>query len=352
MKEKINFRLMPLLSILSILTVFSYSKAQNLLDSQVLRPDKIVGAEEDSKIILNQPVVVRYNEYDNLVYVVDTKDNNLKIFDPDLNFIKTVGRFGQGPGEFNNPIYIVFDKYGKKYVGEFSNARIQIFDKDFNNIATINHRFRGTRDYFDVDSKGNIYTISNSVDDKIFLVYNEKGEIIEKFGEPLFNSNEGYNIEKFKKVYLNKFRFSIDKNNDIYCGFNFKPIVQKYDSNHNLVYQVDLSHLERAKKMKEYFKLSENYDQIRNYIMFLTTDEKYIYLQIRHPKVGHKDFNKVCILNKKDGKLVKLMNIQVNKEQKSEMICYIDPSHPEYIYFTDLASWCLARIKKNDIWKD
>lgn len=351
MREKINFQFITLLSILSVLTVFYYSKAQNSSDAQIVRPDKMVGVEEDSKIILNQPVFVRYNEYDNLIYVVDTKENNLKIFDTDLNYIKTVGRFGQGPGEFNAPICIAFDKNGKKYVGEFSNARIQIFDKDFKNIATIRHSFSFTRDNFEVDSKGNIYT-THSIGKKIFLVYNEKGEIIDKFGEPLFSSNEGYKIETFNKKFLNQFHFSLDKNNDIYCGFDFKPIVQKYDSNHNLIYQVDLSFLKRAKKMKKYFDSSKDNYLIRNYILFLTTDGKYIYLLIRHPELGHKDFNKVCILNKKDGSIVKWMNIQVNKEQKTEMICYMDPSHPEYIYFYDLSSWYLARIKKNDIWKD
>lgn len=44
------------------------------------------------------------------VYVMDFLDNNIKLFDPSGKFLKLIGRKGQGPGEFNLPMDIVFAK--------------------------------------------------------------------------------------------------------------------------------------------------------------------------------------------------------------------------------------------------
>jgi len=66
--------------ILFSLNSYSYPKAQSISDSKVLRPDRTIGFKEGDKFVLNQPHRVRYNEYDNLVYVVDRKDNDIKVF--------------------------------------------------------------------------------------------------------------------------------------------------------------------------------------------------------------------------------------------------------------------------------
>jgi DNA-binding beta-propeller fold protein YncE len=51
-------------------------------------------------------------------------------FDRDGNFIKTLGGKGKGPGEFDLPHSLVFDKQGLLYIADRNNARIQVFDAD------------------------------------------------------------------------------------------------------------------------------------------------------------------------------------------------------------------------------
>ena len=51
-------------------------------------------------------------------------------FDRDGNFIKTFGRKGKGPGEFDLPHSLVFDAKGLLYIADRNNARIQVFDVD------------------------------------------------------------------------------------------------------------------------------------------------------------------------------------------------------------------------------
>ena len=53
-------------------------------------------------------------------------------FDRDGNFIKTWGKKGKGPGEFDLPHSLVFDAKGLLYIADRNNARIQVFDADGN----------------------------------------------------------------------------------------------------------------------------------------------------------------------------------------------------------------------------
>lgn len=46
------------------------------------------------------------------LYACDMKANNIKKFDADGKFIKVIGREGQGPGEFNRPLFLATSKDG------------------------------------------------------------------------------------------------------------------------------------------------------------------------------------------------------------------------------------------------
>ena len=60
-------------------------------------------------------------------------------FDKDGNFIKTWGKKGKGPGEFDIPHSLVFDAKGLLYIADRSNQRIQVFDGDGNYIREWSH---------------------------------------------------------------------------------------------------------------------------------------------------------------------------------------------------------------------
>ena len=51
-------------------------------------------------------------------------------FDSRGKFIKTWGKMGTGPGEFDQPHSLAFDSKGRLFVADRSNNRIQIFDQD------------------------------------------------------------------------------------------------------------------------------------------------------------------------------------------------------------------------------
>jgi uncharacterized repeat protein (TIGR01451 family) len=62
------------------------------------------------------------------VYVADSSNNRIQIFDPAGNYIMQFGMTGSGPGQFNFPVALVFDPAGYLYVADANNNRIQKFD--------------------------------------------------------------------------------------------------------------------------------------------------------------------------------------------------------------------------------
>jgi sugar lactone lactonase YvrE len=51
-------------------------------------------------------------------------------FSNDGKFIKTWGKHGSGPGEFDTPHNLAMDSNGRLFVADRGNSRIQIFDQD------------------------------------------------------------------------------------------------------------------------------------------------------------------------------------------------------------------------------
>ena len=66
---------------------------------------------------------------DGNVYVTDTLNNRVEIFDADGNFISLFGKHGDGPGYLSRPKGIAVDVDGHIWVADEMEDRLQVFDK-------------------------------------------------------------------------------------------------------------------------------------------------------------------------------------------------------------------------------
>jgi sugar lactone lactonase YvrE len=64
------------------------------------------------------------------VYVADTLNNRIEMFDADGNFIRTFGKNGDGPGYFARPKGVALDSDGHIWVADGVQDRIQVFTKE------------------------------------------------------------------------------------------------------------------------------------------------------------------------------------------------------------------------------
>jgi DNA-binding beta-propeller fold protein YncE len=67
---------------------------------------------------------------DGNVYVTDTLNDRVEIFDADGNFISTFGKNGDGPGFFERPKGIAVDGDGHIWVADEVQDRLQVFNKE------------------------------------------------------------------------------------------------------------------------------------------------------------------------------------------------------------------------------
>jgi sugar lactone lactonase YvrE len=79
--------------------------------------------------LFSRPTNVAVDEESNL-YVTDTFNNRVEIFDADGNFISTFGKNGDGPGYFARPKGIAIDKDGHVWVADTVQDRVQVFTRE------------------------------------------------------------------------------------------------------------------------------------------------------------------------------------------------------------------------------
>jgi sugar lactone lactonase YvrE len=102
-------------------------------DGKVLMTLGKAGETGDGPDTFNQPSAVGIGRNGD-IFVADGHggDTNARIvkFTKDGKFIKTWGKKGTGPGEFDAPHALAFDSKGRLFVADRGNNRIQIFDQD------------------------------------------------------------------------------------------------------------------------------------------------------------------------------------------------------------------------------
>jgi len=94
------------------------------------------------EVFFESPIDMCFDDKNN-IYVCDYRANNIKVFDPSGKFKKTIGRQGQGPGEFEMPFDIAICK-DRLVVWELGNSRISILNPDGEFIKSIHiDRYEG-----------------------------------------------------------------------------------------------------------------------------------------------------------------------------------------------------------------
>lgn len=77
------------------------------------------------------------------LYVLDAELQLVRVFSPDGRYVRTIGRKGQGPGEFNGADGLTFDKTGHLWVWDSRNARYSAFDTLGKVVTTVRRQIKG-----------------------------------------------------------------------------------------------------------------------------------------------------------------------------------------------------------------
>jgi len=157
------------------------------------------------------PSGVALDEKRGLIYVSDTRLHMIKIFSlSDYSFIKNIGQNGGHLGEFNYPTNITVDPEGKLYVVDTGNFRVQIFDKDYQVIRVIGRAGDSPGSFarpkgIAIDSEGHIYVVDTAFQN--FQIFDQSGRILLAVGSGGIDPGEfllpaGITIDDQDRIYV------------------------------------------------------------------------------------------------------------------------------------------------------
>jgi hypothetical protein len=99
------------------------------------------------------------------IYVLDVRECRLNVFDKTGKFLKTIGRRGQGPGEFRGPYQLLISAQDEIIVEELITRQLTYFSLEGLYKKTVSLAEAGIAD-INIDSTGNIYGIDIILDEK------------------------------------------------------------------------------------------------------------------------------------------------------------------------------------------
>jgi hypothetical protein len=111
-----NLKLNKSVSLFLFLLIFIFQ-----LEGARLNLVKEIGGDEDDNLFIRITGAKLTKNRD--IYIMDSKGNFLARYNWERKLIKKVGQFGQGPGDFNSPMYLnLFDD--KLYLWDMGNTRL------------------------------------------------------------------------------------------------------------------------------------------------------------------------------------------------------------------------------------
>ncbi len=100
------------------------------------------GDQGDDKLLLNAPSDLQVDEYGH-IYVSDSRDLDIKVFDPQGRYVRTIGKRGEGPGEFQSLTDLQFMPDGRLMVFDLRARRTSFFGVSGDFIKS--HAWRNSR---------------------------------------------------------------------------------------------------------------------------------------------------------------------------------------------------------------
>lgn len=168
---------------------------------------------------LVDPVGLAIDNTNRFLYIVDEQQDQVFVYDADT--LKQLRKLGPvvppakkhtmtGPGEFSAPTNVALDADGNVYVTDTLNSRVEMFDSDGNFISTFGKAGDGPGYFFRpkgiaIDSDGHIW-VADQYQDRV-QVYNREGQLLTYIGDThangpgQFKALVGIAIDKQNRVF-------------------------------------------------------------------------------------------------------------------------------------------------------
>ena len=221
-----------------------------------LEEELVIGGEgAGAESVLNRPQDLKVDSRGH-IYVLDWGDVDIKVFAPDGRRLRTVGRKGQGPGEFDIPAYFVLSADGRIFL--LSGRQNQIIVLSDTGTYVSSFRLDGFCHGLAVDGRNRVYytrflspepgggedfqLIQNR---KALIRTDEQGEQATKLGEYLDVNmmrkvqkiGEGMSSQSLTSREAYTTSWLVGPDDRVYLGYNKDYRLEVYDPEWNLVFR-------------------------------------------------------------------------------------------------------------------
>jgi hypothetical protein len=225
-------------------------------------------------------------------FVVDGDWCRILRFDEKGDLIATIGRKGQGPGEFQNPICLDISN-DHAIISDTGNYNIQYFDFDGN----LTKSFKVFKAYIEIaigDDPNLIYAVPISVKKGTPLVdvLDGNGRLLYSIVGPRFNVQRGWNL-------ANMIKLDVNKKGEILIAFRFFPLVCKYSPKGQLLaeWRVDNDCLrEKEKNNLEWTSGAEGVVGLKPVFFSLRASDSGFFLLLNNPRTQILEFDENGIM--------------------------------------------------------
>jgi len=210
-----------------------------------------IGETEGKQEYILYRILMDVDEYEN-IYILDVAAPSIRVFDEKGNYIRTIGKKGQGPGEMLNPRSIQVTPQNEIMIYDLGNRRFSFYSLD--------------GEFLRQNLAAKAYFISNAkMDSKGYIVgglLQRESYSLNKFDLELKPVLTIYTIDMVRlsrtaelELMVPSFSFDLTKKDIIVCGNNEKYELQIFDSQGKLLRKIvkEYEPLEISEREKEEF---------------------------------------------------------------------------------------------------
>jgi len=186
---------------------------------------------DDENLAFDSPADLAVDAAGN-IHVADSRNTRIQVFSPEGRYLRTIGRKGQGPGEFMSTGSIDFDGEGRLHVLDSLQRRIQVFTPKGEVLKTIPVSKLDIRQMRLLRS-GKIAVEISVRGPKLVKLLGPDLAPLREFGEP-FDYGDG-----LANGVGNSWDFAVDLEDNIYLCFQFQNRIEKYSPDGQALWRAD-----------------------------------------------------------------------------------------------------------------
>ncbi len=173
-----------------------------------------------------------------ILYLSGKGYNHIFALDDDLRVIRTIGRSGEGPGEFNLAPGFIY--VGGNRVYAYQHRSIHVFSLEGDYLRSFSAGLRGgpSSQGISVNNQGDVYIASVLLQDPYYSItkFDSSGTVIKTFGE-LLTTSYSENLNRR----LSERRITLINNEYLLAVGELRPVIEKYSLDGELIQSSDLS---------------------------------------------------------------------------------------------------------------